>query len=380
MQDEKVGQFLLQEVKKVLSDVTGEEFTAFISMLTKVKSIASNPQNMADLITEQAELDKEFQPSEPESLDRLITCTRQATPFFLKGASSAKYLEYLFTKVLPVINDIISNESGDYKYEVLKLIADLSVYTTDENAKEYIATVYKLLIIYMPLPPSDTITTTESEEEVLQKLNFSFVECLMFAFHKLGQKNQEYLAAIESAELLKDFRQRLTYFGRMVQVYIKQLRVILTGKGKSELEEGENKIKMMALRTCNNVNSLIKDLLHSPPSYKSNITVSWKSKASPIQVSDETIEEKRKRAGITPISLENLPSKKERSTQNNGKAGEKFYKPPSERKGVMMDDDYVGRSKQYWRGYRGRGGRGFRGGRGSYRGSRQESYEKFLFR
>ena len=42
-----------------------------------------------------------------------------------------------------------------------------------------------------------------------------------------------------------------------------------------------------------------------------------------------------------------------------------------------MDDDYVGRSKQYWRGYR---GRGFRGGRGSYRGSRQESYEKFLFR
>ena len=93
MQDEKVGQFLLQEVKKVLSDVTGEEFTAFISMLTKVKSIASNPQNMADLITEQAELDKEFQPSEPESLDRLITCTRQATPFFLKGASSAKYLE-----------------------------------------------------------------------------------------------------------------------------------------------------------------------------------------------------------------------------------------------------------------------------------------------
>ena len=44
-----------------MPDVTGEEFTLFISILSKVKSVANNPQNLADLITEQAELDKEFQ-------------------------------------------------------------------------------------------------------------------------------------------------------------------------------------------------------------------------------------------------------------------------------------------------------------------------------
>ena len=257
-------------------------------MLTKVKSIASDPQNLADLITEQANLDKEFQPSEPESLDRLITCTRQASPFFLKGASPVKYLDYLFKSVLPVLDDIVTTEAGDYKYEVLKLIADLSVYVTEEYGKEHITAVYSKLIEYMPLSSG----VEETEEDTIQKLNFSFVECLMYVFHKLGSKHNEFLLAAASADLLKDFRLRLQYFGRMVQVYIKQLKVMLLGKNKLELEEGDNKIKTMALRTCNNINIIIKDLLHNPPSYKSNIIVSWKSKACPIQSSNETVEEK----------------------------------------------------------------------------------------
>jgi len=369
--DEKAGQFLLQEVHKVLSDVTGDEFTIFISMLTKVKSIASNPQNLADLITEQAELDKEFQPSEPESLDRLITCTQQAAPFFIKGASPVKYLEYLFKNVLPVLNDIIASEAGDYKYGVLKLIAELSIHATEENAKEYFEPVYKKLLEYMPLP-SDAIID-ESEEDAIQKLNFSFVECLMYTLHKLGGKSCDYLTTEENVDILKDFRQRLQYFGRMGQVYIKQLKAALQDKKKTELEIiPENKIKVVALVTCNNITVMIKDLLHNPPSFRSRVTVSWKSKAVPLTNPDESVEERRKRAGITPISLDNLPPKKDR-----GDSKTQLYSLPSQRKGVKMDDQYSGRNRGGFNNRRGNRRGGYRNSRG---GRNQETYENFLFR
>ena len=345
-------------------------------MLTKVKSIANNPQYLADLITEQAELDKDFQPNEPESLDRLITCTRQASPFFIKGASSAKYLDYLFKKVLPVLDDI-TVEASDYKYEVMKLLVELSEYATEDNAKEHIDGIFQSLIKLMPLPIN--ATEDELEENIVAKLNFLFVECWMYAFHKLGAKYPIFLANEGSANKLKDFRLRLQYFGRMVQIYIRQSKLFLKNKTKSELAEEESKLKLLVLGACNNINILIKDLLHNPPSYKSVVVASWKSKSSPIQIVDESVEERRKRAGITPITLDNLSPKIPRDAK-------KVYSLPEKRKGVEMSETFMGRkgergynrggsNRSKWQGNRGRNKRG-RGGKNS----NQESHENFLFR
>lgn len=38
----------------------------------------------------------------------------------------------------------------------------------------------------------------------------------------------------------------------------------------------QNKIKVVALKITSNINTLIKDLFHSPPAYKASITLSWK--------------------------------------------------------------------------------------------------------
>ena len=58
---------------------------------------------------------------------------------------------------------------------------------------------------YMPLPPSG-----EGEQP---KLEFSIVECLLFAFHQLVKGRQiEFLTAEEHADRLKDFRQRSVRF------------------------------------------------------------------------------------------------------------------------------------------------------------------------
>jgi len=51
----------------------------------------------------------------------------------------------------------------------------------------------------------------------------------------------------------------LQYFARGLQVYIKQLKASLDGKTATQLTtEKENQIKIVALKTCNNVSSLIR--------------------------------------------------------------------------------------------------------------------------
>ena len=54
------------------------------------------------------------------------------------------------------------------------------------------------------------------------------------------------------------FYHRLQYFAQGCQVYIKQLRLSLQGKAGPALQEEENKIKIVALRTTSNINGIIK--------------------------------------------------------------------------------------------------------------------------
>lgn len=58
----------------------------------------------------------------------------------------------------------------------------------------------------MPLPPADLEADANPEEE--PKLQFSYVECLMYTFHQLGRKYPDFLMAESAAERLKDFRSR----------------------------------------------------------------------------------------------------------------------------------------------------------------------------
>ncbi len=156
----------------------------------------------------------------------------------------------------------------------------------------------------MPLPPpvtdetNGTGTTTETE----LRLEFTYVESLIFAFHQLARQNREFLT--ENAERIKDFRSRYTtvallssyfchlcfsrlkqshfffnrlqYFARGVQGYMKKLRESLQGKSADQLKDEESRIKVTALRTTSNINSLIRDLFRNPPSYKATVTLSFK--------------------------------------------------------------------------------------------------------
>eukprot|EP00923_Selenidium_pygospionis_P005627 GHVN01009533.1.p1 GENE.GHVN01009533.1~~GHVN01009533.1.p1 ORF type:complete len:216 (-),score=23.34 GHVN01009533.1:11-610(-) len=176
----------------------------------------------------------------------------------------------------------------------------------------------------------------------------------------MAAKHPDFLTSEDNADRLKDFRLRLQYFARGVQVYIKQLKMALQDKTGEALKSDENKIKMVALKITNNINVLIKDLFHNPPSYKAHINLSWK----PIQAATAAVKSPgaaaaavagQKRPSIEPITFEG-GSKKVRTQSQGDRA---MYAPPS---GKFSD-----KAGSYVAPAGGRGGRGYnRGGRGGF--------------
>lgn len=47
------------------------------------------------------------------------------------------------------------------------------------------------------------------------------------------------------------------------------------GKTSDELKTEENLLKLTALKTTSNISVLIRDLFHSPPSFKHELQLSW---------------------------------------------------------------------------------------------------------
>lgn len=275
----EVEELILTESKKVLEDVTGEEFVLFMKILSGLKSLqtVSGRQQLVELVAEQADLEQTFNPSDPDCVDRLLQCTRQAVPLFSKNVHSTRFVTYFCEQVLPNLSSLTTPVEGlDIQLEVLKLLAEMSSFCGDmEKLETNLRKLFDKLLEYMPLPPEEAENGENAGNEE-PKLQFSYVECLLYSFHQLGRKLPDFLTAKLNAEKLKDFKIRLQYFARGLQVYIRQLRLALQGKTGEALKTEENKIKVVALKITNNINVLIKDLFHIPPSYKSTVTLSWK--------------------------------------------------------------------------------------------------------
>lgn len=110
----------------------------------------------------------------------------------------------------------------------------------------------------MDLPPENVEINTLPLQE------FSYVECLLYTFHQLARQCPEFLT--DNQDVLKDFRIRLQYFSRGVQGCIKTL---------NENKTDDNKVRVTAYRVTTNINTLIKDLFYQPPSYKSDVKLSF---------------------------------------------------------------------------------------------------------
>lgn len=122
----------------------------------------------------------------------------------------------------------------------------------------------------MPPPPLDTSIIT------IPHLEFSYVECLLYAFHRLARQCTDFLT--HDPQVLKDFRARLMYFSRGAQGCSRALNNI--DKEKEKILGIDDKVQQISPALFNNITCLVKDLFYQPPMYKCNITLSFKAEES----------------------------------------------------------------------------------------------------
>lgn len=273
-----VEEFIIDEIKKVLQDVTADEFHLCMNILslTKLGSTITGHNELVNLAIEQAELGADIDAItiEDEIVERFIQCATHAMPYFSSQIKSTPFILFVCDKLLPLStwNMIASAEQQDQvQLRLLKIFAEMCAYCGPiENVAARIEAIYTVLLEYMPLPKldDDVLNNTPS-------FQFSHAECLLYALHTIGKQNPESLLFTNDQAKLKDFRSRLQFLARGTQGYIKKLQEAVKGKTAEELKSQENQLKLTALKTTSNISSLIRDLFHSPPSFKTDIQLSW---------------------------------------------------------------------------------------------------------
>jgi len=283
---------LIAQIKKVFASgsVTAEEFPKLLSILqmTFLPKSTTGKAELVTMISKMADLgedyEAEFDYTSTEALDRLIQCANQALPYFSTAVKSTKFMEQIVMKVLPHYYELpeLSGQDVSVQDQVCKLAAELALFMDKLSDPATAASnVFDRLIDYMPLPP----VTEDGSMTEIPSIEFTKVECLMFAFHSIGRQDESFLKADE--ERLKDFRSRLQYLARGVQGYIKKLREFLAKPPAGTTPE-DKKLKQIALRTNLNIQSMIRDLFHSPPIYKASITLSFKPNTDAKNIPDKT--------------------------------------------------------------------------------------------
>lgn len=353
---QEVEDVIIAETKKVLQDVTAEEFVNLMPFLisTRLSHTFTGQQELIDIAAEQAEINREFDPLEEgtNNVDRLITCIKFVLPFFSAKVESTRFVTHICGQVLPQWDKIATLPRGDLlQLVILRQLAELSTNCGKlDNPSLYVVHIFQILQNYMPPPPEDTDVVT------MPLLDFTVVECLLYAFHRLARQCPLFLT--HDAQSLKDFRARLTYFSRGAQGCSKALNN-LTIKDK-DLTEEELKKKKLSPKLLSNINTLIRDLFYQPPKYQCNVTLSFKLEEATLKKVQEKPAAGPKRHA--PITFEangaNASSSKQSPRSSKSSESVKLYTPPS------------GKFSNSFQSYGGRiRGRNARGGAGRGRNS-----------
>ncbi|XP_010260402.1 PREDICTED: apoptosis inhibitor 5-like protein API5 isoform X2 [Nelumbo nucifera] len=285
-------------VKKSLQDVTGAEFKMFMDFLKSLSlfgdnSLPEHVQELIEIIEGQADLDAQFNVSDVDHIDRLISCLYMALPFFMRGASNSKFLNYLNKHIIPVFDKL----PEERKLDLLKNLAESSPYTTPHDSRQLLPSIVQLLKKYMPIRKAG------------EEMNFTYVECLLYTFHHLASKTPNTTNSLcgykivtgqpsdrlgeDFSESYKDFTERLSNVEDLARATMKKLTQGMAEHNKAmaaaKTDEAKASIKVKkqntttGLRTCNNILAMTQPLHSKSPSFigDKKINLSWKEVAKP---------------------------------------------------------------------------------------------------
>ncbi|CAH1098954.1 unnamed protein product, partial [Psylliodes chrysocephalus] len=350
----EVNDLLLEEGKTILQDSTATEFLTVVPFLStsKLTKTTAGQQELINAITERAELNKEFDPQDTDNLhcDRIILCTEHALPLFNANVESTNFVKFYCDQILNKWDEIGKLKDGTIlQYQFLKQLAELTIHCGKlDTPSAYVVQIFDKMKRYMPLPPED------GDIDKMPNLDFTSVECFLFAFHRLARQCPDFLTS--DPAVLKDFRSRLNYFSRGVGGCKRSLE-------KIEIKDKENEKIKIAPAVLDNINSLIKDLFYTSPIYKCNVQLSFKTLATKVKTPEKATATQKRHVPIHFDSSNGSTNKQIRS--NKGNDNVKLYQPPSGK----FSNNFQSYDRQGGRG-RGRGRGGPRGSRGSSRGWR----------
>ncbi|KAG6638743.1 apoptosis inhibitor 5-like protein API5 [Carya illinoinensis] len=325
---EEIERHITDLIKKSLEDVTGAEFRMFMDFLKNLSIFGEQAplermKELIGIVEGQADLDAQFNVSDADHIDRLISCLYMALPFVVRGASSSKFLNYLNKHIIPVFDKL----PEERKLDMLKALAEISPYTTPQDSRQILANVVQLLKNYMP------------RRKTGEEMNFTYVECLLYTFHHLAHKVPNATNSLcgykivtgqpsdrlgeDFSEYYKEFTERLSNVEELTRATMKKLTQGMAGHNKAmaaaKSDEAKESIKTQkqntttGLRTCNNILAMTKPLHSKTPSFigDKSINLSWKEATKP-PVPAATATTGGKRPATAANGASNVTSKKGR--------------------------------------------------------------------
>lgn len=304
---EEMERHITDLIKKSLQDVTGAEFKMFMDFLKSLSIFGDQAsperiQELLEIVEGQADLDAQFNVSDTDHIDRLMSCLYLALPIYMRGASNSKFLNYINKHLLPVFDKLPEEK----KLDLLKNLAESSPHVTAQDARHLLPPILQLLKKYMP------------KRKTNEDFNYTFVECLLYTFHQLSSKTPNTTNSLcgykivtgqpsdrlgeDFSDLFKDFTERLTVVEELARATNKKLtqgvgeigKAILAAKdeaGKSEMRAKQAKTHS-GMRTCNNILSMTQPLHQKAPEFAGDkkINLSWKEspKAAATASSENT--------------------------------------------------------------------------------------------
>lgn len=290
---EDMEKHITELIKKCLQDVTGAEFKMFMDFLKSLTLFGEEAppdrvQELLEIVEGQADLDAQFNVADTDHIDRLMSCLYLALPFYMRGASNSKFLNYINKHLLPVFDKL----PEDKKLDLLKNLAESSPFVTAQDARHLLPSILQLLKRYMP------------RRRTSEEFNYTFVECLLYTFHQLAHKTPNTTNSLcgykivtgqpsdrlgeDFTEVYKDFIERLTIVEELAKATNKKLTQGVGEFGKAMAlakdEAAKNEVKakqqktLSGLRTCNNILSLTQPLHQKAPAFigDKKINLSWK--------------------------------------------------------------------------------------------------------
>ncbi|CAL9183035.1 unnamed protein product [Musa hybrid cultivar] len=368
---EEMERHVTDLVKKSLQDVTGAEFKLFMDFLRSFSIFGDGVpperiQELIEIVEGQADLDAQFNVEDIDHIDRLISCMCMALPFFARGASSSKFLNYINKHILPVFDKL----PEERKLDLLKNLAGSSPYAAAQESRQLLPSIVTLLKKYM--------SRRRTEEP-----KYNYLECSLYSFHHLAHKTPNSTNSLcgykivtgqpsdrlgeDFSENYKDFTERLSSTEEVVRNAMKKLTQGMADHNKAmaaaKTEEAKSKIKAeqqkttTALRICNNILAMTQPLHAKAPSFigDGKINLSWKEPVKQSLASTAAAGGKRNTASLNGSSASTAVNKKARG---EGIMQNQLVNRALD--GLSQGGRRSGRAGRGWGG-RGRGrGRGFR--------------------